>query len=89
MRVRVDQPRGNESALAVVLVGERLHQLVRLLAVLATPHDLFSHEDHGGVFDDAGRSASEEATDVAEAVHFVTTVSPPTTTFVTSLPENP
>jgi hypothetical protein len=87
--VSVDQAGRNEAAGAVIIFVDRLHQLVRLLALRAAPSDLLAVADHGRVFDHPNRSSGEQAADVAEASHLVKAVRPPTTTFVTSQPEWP
>src|SRR5438552_12342564 len=89
MRMRGDEACRDEAVGAVVLLIHRLQQLPRFIAVLAAPRDLFSIADNGRVFDHTGRRAGEQPADVAKAPHLLTTVSPPTTTLVTSRPAKP
>ena len=89
MGVGVDQARGHEPAHAVVLFDHGLHEIARLIAVLPTPRDLLAIADDRRVGDHSSWSSREQAADVAQAPHLCTTASPPTTTFVTSWPENP
>ena len=87
--MRVDETGGDESVRAIVILGHRLHQLAWFVAELAAPGDPLPVADHRGALDHARGGAGDQAPDVAQAPHRLTTVSPPTTTFVTSRPEKP
>ena len=87
--MRVDETSRDETIRAIVFVRHRLHQLPRLVAVLAAPCDLLPVADHSRVLDHSGGGAGEEPPDVAKPPHLLTTVSPPTTTLATSRPEKP
>ena len=89
MGVGVDEARRDQTTPTVVLAGDGFHERARLVAMLAAPGDLLSVADDRGVLDHAGLRSGEEPADVAQAIHLCTTVSPPTTTLVTSRPEYP
>ena len=58
--------------------------------MLAAPRDLVAVADDRGVLDHTRGCAGEQPSYVAQPPHrLVTTVWPPTTTFVTSRPERP
>jgi len=88
MGVRIDEAGGDQAAGAVVVFADGFHQLVRLLTMRTAPRDLVAVADDRCILDHAGRCPREESADVAKAPHFVNTVLPPTTTFVTSFAEH-
>src|SRR5260370_10783967 len=90
MRVGVDEPGGYEPAAAVLLVRDITKEIERFLTFTPAPGDvLFVVADDRRFLDHACLRAREEAADIVEAPHLLTTVLPPTTTLVTSRAEHP
>ena len=87
MRVSVDQAGGDEAAAAILILAHIAEQLERLVALAPAPSDALVVDDHRGLLDDAGRRAGEQPPDVGQPPHCETAVIPPTTTLVTSRPE--
>src|SRR5581483_787976 len=86
MRVRVDQPGGDQATGAVLVMSNRTNEVARLVTRAAAPGDTRAVEDDRRVRDHARVAAGEQAADPAQPPH-PTTVLPPTTTCFTSRAE--